>query len=369
MRPSPLAVVTILTGTGAAFAVFVDSRLALASVVLHVLLLPLALWSARSTGAAAERASDSSDYEVLDKLGEGGMGEVFRARHLGLRREVAIKRIKPRRATTEDRLRFRREARVLSSLSNPHTINVFDAGIREDGSFYYVMELLDGLNLDQWVTQQGPQSAGRVIHILRQTLRSLAEAHERGLVHRDLKPANLMLCRYGGDFDFVKVLDFGLVKIGAGQEDSAPSLSSVGALPGSPAFLPPESVLGSSFVDARADLYSLGAIAFFLMTGSFLFDADSPIAMVQAQLNEAPPSLRDRSPEFVPPELDDIVGRCLSKEREHRPESARSLLLELEELAVSHPWTARQAEACWSSIPLLSRPPDPPLPAEFPEEA
>lgn len=364
MRPSPLAVVTVLTGIASICAVAFDSRLALVAVGLHVSLVPLALWTARSSGAAAARADSSRDYEILDKLGEGGMGEVFRARHAGLRREVALKRIKPRSASAEDRLRFRREARVLSSLSNPHTINVFDAGIRDDGSFFYVMELLDGLNLDQLLTKEGPLQPSRVIHLLRQTLRSLAEAHERGLVHRDLKPANLMLCRYGGDFDFVKVLDFGLVKIGGGEQDSVPPLSAAGALPGSPAFLPPESILGSAFVDARADLYSLGAVAFFMLTGRFLFDADTPMAMIEAQLNDTPPSILGFAPTPVPVELDDLIQRCLSKAREDRPQSARQLLLELEELAVSYPWTAGQAEACWKNIPKLSRPPDPQLPGE-----
>ena len=277
------------------------------------------------------------------------MGEVFRARHVELRRDVAVKQIKPLRSSEEDRRRFEREARVLSTLSNPHTINVFDAGVREDGTFFYAMELLDGLDLEKLIQRTGPLSAPRTIHILRHAVLSLCEAHGKGLVHRDLKPANLMVCRYGGELDFVKVLDFGLVKGRLPDNDTDP-LSQDGGLPGTPAFLAPESIRGSAYVDSRADVYACGALGYYLLTGHFLFDEMTPMGMVQAQLNEKPPRASEKCPFDVPPAFDALIDRCLAKSAEERPNTMELRTL-LDQLRHENPWTREDAEAAWSSIP------------------
>jgi serine/threonine-protein kinase len=268
-----------------------DLTLLIAGV--NVMVVLLALWSGPRSESDRSRASDqlvSDQYEIVSKISEGGMGEVFRAKQVELGRLVALKRIKAERLTADDRARFKREARVLSSLFNPHTINVFDAGIQNDKTLFYVMELLDGIDLRVLVEKEGPLEPARVVHILRQATMSLLEAHQKDLVHRDLKPANIMVCRYGVEFYFVKVLDFGLVKGGQIDDgDSFDVITRACELPGTPAFLAPESVSGRAHLDSRADFYSLGAVGYFLLTGAYLFDAETPLAMVRAQLHDEPP--------------------------------------------------------------------------------
>jgi serine/threonine-protein kinase len=301
-------------------------------------------------------AGGSEHYEVVDKISEGGMGEVFRARQVELGRLVALKRIKSMRLTSEDQARFKKEARVLSGLSNPHTINVFDAGIVAGDSPFYVMELLDGVNLRELIEKDGTLPAARVIHVMRQATLSLHEAHAQGLIHRDIKPANLMMCRYGGEFDFVKVLDFGLVKTVTQdiEQGSFDAITHAGELPGTPAFLAPESVAGSAGITPRVDIYALAAIGHFLLTGRHLFDAESPVAMVRAQLHEHPPLASEKSPQAVPEELDQLLARCLEKDADKRPQTAAELLDLLEDMSIRHPWTRTHAEACWRDVPALS---------------
>ncbi len=365
---SPLSVTTVLVTLAVSVTSFMGLPYAVLLSAVAALLVPLALWS---QGDKPEAGSEKADeYELLDKLGEGGMGEVFRARQAGLGRLVALKRIKTLVRSEEHSARFKREARTLSSLFSPHTINVFDAGVQSDGSYYYVMELLDGLNLSQLIEKSGPLPAGRVIHVLRQACLSLIEAHDAGLVHRDVKPENIMLCRYGGEYDFVKLLDFGLVKLVEEDVESAGPITRAGAMPGTPAFIAPESVLGGDFVDSRADIYSLGAIGFYLLTARFLFDADSPLAMVQAHRHQAPPRAQDISGTDVPRALDDLLACCLEKNPEHRYQTAALLLCELEKLAIEYPWTRAQAEKCWADVAPVSLRPPPYLssdrPGEFP---
>lgn len=370
-RFSGLGIFVALSCLGVIAAIFFASELALLVAPVHAMALALYLWSRASGDAERPKLGQTygkNSYEVLDKLGEGGMGEVFRARQLRLNRMVALKRIKPLQSSSEERARFKREARVLSSLFNPHTINVFDAGVQPDGSFFYVMELLDGIDLERIVSQQGALEAARVIHILRQATMSLAEAHRHGLVHRDLKPANLMVCRYGGEYDFVKVLDFGLVKVALSDADADHKITQDSEMPGTPAFMAPEMALGSSFVDARTDLYSLGAIAHYLLTGRFLFEATSPMAMVNAQLREFPARASKTSPHEVPDLLDQLVDRCLEKEPDDRFQSAEELLAELERLALVHPWTRDAAASAWRQIPPASDAPKPHLPSDLPPD-
>lgn len=351
-RHSPMKTLLLISSLGLIWALWASSSLApLVGVVNTVLV--LLLFFEREPESSASPASEiwgNDTYEIVDKISEGGMGVVYRARHLELRREVAVKQIQPERLGLEARTRFKREARVLSGLTNPHTINVFDAGMKTESTFFYVMELLDGLNLQQWVEKSGPIPAARVIHILRQATMSLSEAHRKGLVHRDLKPANLMLCRYGGETDFVKVLDFGLVKT-LQQDEGADQITSAGALPGTPAFLAPEGIAGAKFVDARADIYSLGAIGHYLLTAQYLFDEKSPVAMARAQLSTPPPRASERTTQPVPTELDGLISRCIEKDPAERPQDADALLIHLEELSHLYPWTRQQARVCWEGIP------------------
>ncbi|HEU5073749.1 MAG TPA: serine/threonine-protein kinase [Polyangiaceae bacterium] len=284
-----------------------------------------------------------SSYERLDKLAEGAMGELWLVRHVGLGRIAALKEIRGTEVNDEDVGRFTREAQVLSNLRCPHTIQVYDYGIGQDGFPFYVMEHLEGINLQQLVDKHGPMPAARAVHVLRQVCLSLQEAHEVGLVHRDIKPANIMLCRYGSAWDFVKLLDFGLVKRDR-QQDSA-SLTRPAVVLGTPAYVAPESLRGSKYVDGRADLYAVGAVGHFLLTGRLLFNHDQPVAMARAHLLEPAPRVSDRVQ--VPRELDDLLDECLRKEPEQRPASARQLVERLERVPLEAPWSQAQAEEWW----------------------
>ena len=224
-------------------------------------------------GAEVTEARELGSYRLVERLGEGGMGEVWRAQHRLLARPAAIKLIRGSgagnvSASDEAVRRFEQEAQVTARLSSPHTVQLFDFGVAGDGRFYYVMELLDGLDLETLVRRHGPLPAERVIHLLRQVCHSLTEAASYGLVHRDIKPANLFVCRYGGDCDFVKVLDFGIAKAADHLiETQTIGLTAEHGLRGTPAYIAPEQVLGGSAVDSRADIYAVGCVAHFLLTG------------------------------------------------------------------------------------------------------
>jgi serine/threonine-protein kinase len=214
-----------------------------------------------------------------------------------------------------------------------------------DGSFYYVMELLEGMDLDAFVEQYGPQSAARTVHLLRQVCASLAEAHAKGLVHRDIKPRNLMLCRLGYSFDFMKVLDFGLVKIGRGEIDT--KLTMNGVTTGTPAYMAPEIALGGENVDARADIYALGCVAYWLLTGRLVFESGSAVEMALAHVRETPvpPSQRTELP--VPGALDRVILACLEKDPHKRPQTVRDLDRMLAACDSGDSWTAEHAEQWW----------------------
>jgi DNA-binding NtrC family response regulator len=285
-------------------------------------------------------------YRLMEKLGEGGMGEVWRARHQLLARPCAVKLIKPellgesnREAATE---RFRLEARTISRLSSPNTVRLYDFGVTETGSFYFVMELLTGMDLASLVQRFGPLPPERVVYVLRQASRSLGEAHAIGVLHRDIKPQNLHLCRLGLDFDVVKVLDFGLVK--SLREDTT-QLTVAGALTGTPAYMPPERVLGAP-ADERSDLYSLGCVAYWMLTGRPVFTGEPMAVMIHhARTTPSPPSPVDGTP--IPSRLEQIVMSCLEKMPENRPASAVELWRELGEVTVTTPWTLERAESWW----------------------
>jgi hypothetical protein len=312
--------------------------------------------------AQVRRALRLGQYELGQKLGAGGMGTVYRASHAMLRRDAAIKLIQPeliggdsaRRSETFQR--FEREAQVTARLESPHTVQLYDFGVSPDGAFYYVMELLDGIDLHRYVDRFGPMEPARAVHVLRQVCESLEEAHRAGLVHRDIKPANILLCRYGLHHDFAKVLDFGLVTEDTRSTPSDDKLTADGAVAGTPAFIAPELASGDAAVDGRADLYALGCVAYWLLTGRVVFEKPTPMATVIAHVTEVPtpPSLRTEL--AVPAGLEAAVLRCLAKDPAARPASALELAAELGAVAIEPPWTGDDAARWWEGhVPRASR--------------
>ena len=254
----------------------------------------------------------------------------------------------PAGISDDTRRRFEREAQVIAQLRSPHTVTLFDFGVTDDGSFYYVMELLDGMDADALIKRFGPIPSERVVHILRQMCHSLSEAESCGLVHRDIKPANIFLCRYGEDHDFVKVLDFGITKATHNASaETQTNLTVVNVVHGTPAFIAPEQALGGADVDARADIYSTGCVAYWLLTGQQVFTADTAVGLLlaHAQTPPEPPSSRTEIP--IPAELEALILCCLAKDRDQRPSSARDLLRRLDAVAFPQPWTEERARQWW----------------------
>jgi serine/threonine-protein kinase len=305
-------------------------------------------------GTEVTRARELGSYRLEHRLGQGGMGEVWSASHRLLARPAAIKLIRsslPGHPGSSDdmRRRFEREAQVIAQLRSPHTVTLFDYGVTEEGACYYAMELLDGIDAETLIKRFGPIPAERVVQILRQMCHSLSEAESRGLVHRDIKPANIFLCRYGEDHDFVKILDFGIAK--AVQEPSSETQAALtipNVIHGTPAFIAPEQALGATDVDARADIYSTGCVAYWLLTGQQVFTADTAMKLLLAHAHTPPelPSSRVTLP--IPPDLDALVLSCLAKDREQRPKSAQDLLHRLDAIALTQPWTDARARQWWS---------------------
>jgi eukaryotic-like serine/threonine-protein kinase len=299
-----------------------------------------------------KHAREVGSYELVSLIGEGGMGEVWEAKHRLLARPAAIKLIRgdalgSSRATRDMVVRrFEREAQETATLGSTHTIDVYDFGITEDGDFYYVMELLRGMSLERYVQDFGPMEPARAIYLLRQICHSLIEAHGRGLIHRDIKPANIFMCRLGPDDDFVKVLDFGLVKhfetAGHGT-----MLTMEGQTAGTPAYMAPEVAMGSASVDGRSDLYSLACVAYYLLTGQPVFTGDSAVAIVLAHVKDqpVPPSVRSEFP--IPAALDALILELLDKEPTKRPASAAELSRRLKQIDVPTPWSQDAAHAWW----------------------
>jgi len=303
-------------------------------------------------GAQLSKERELGSYRLVEPLGRGGMGEVWRAEHRLLARTAAIKLIRAEGVVAADSgvllRRFDREARATAALRSPHTVTLYDYGISQDGRFYYVMELLDGADLDSIVARYGPLPASRVVYLLRQACKSLAEAHEFGLVHRDLKPRNIFLCRMGMEFDFVKVLDFGLVKYAGEEHREETELTAHGAVAGTPAYMAPEAAEGKD-ADSRSDLYSLGCVAYFMLTGRPLFAYKTAMATLMAHVQNAPPSLSGQPGLEVPRSLDRVILACLEKKPERRPASARELdewLAACEGVPV---WTNALAEHWWNT--------------------
>jgi serine/threonine-protein kinase len=298
---------------------------------------PLAVWLASAAAVAiygshrievlralASNARRLGPYELKQRLGAGGMGEVYLAEHLLLRRPCAIKLIRPDRATEPSSLlRFEREVQATATLTHPNTVQIFDYGHAEDGAFYYAMEYLPGLSLQDLIERHGPLGPARAAYLLRQVCGALREAHAVGLIHRDIKPNNILVCERGGLHDVVKLLDFGLVQPPVVDSQDG-KLTQEGAVLGTPAYMSPEQATGRGNLDARSDLYSLGAVAYFLLTADLLFKGRSAVEMLAAHLYEPVKPLRSVRPD-IPADLEEAVLRCLEKDPARRYPDAESL--------------------------------------------
>lgn len=282
-------------------------------------------------------------YTLEEKLGEGGMGVVYRAKHAMLHRPTAVKFLDAAKTNEKTIARFEREVQLTSQLNHPNTIAIYDYGRTPEGVFYYAMEYLDGINLENLVDWHGLQPEGRVIHILKQVCGSLAEAHHIGLIHRDIKPANILLNYRGGLFDFVKLLDFGLVK----TTEHAALATHGGGVVGTPLYMSPEACRSPESVDARSDLYAVGAVGYFLLTGTPLFEGESVLDILKAQADTLPEAISQRTTQAVSPELESLLMQCLAKDPAHRPASAQHIAEALSQLATGDSWTDAEARQWW----------------------
>ncbi len=335
--------------------------------------------------SARARAKELGSYRLVAKLGAGGMGEVWRAEHRMLARTAAIKlirtdTIRDPQMLDEIRERFRREAQTLASMRSRHTIAIYDYGVTEAGVFYFVMELLDGVDLESLIVRYGVQPPARVIQMLIQACASLAEAHDAGLLHRDIKPPNLFISRAADEVDIVKLLDFGIVQTqgevagevkakavidpGIANTPVAEKLTQLGAMVGTPGFMAPEQILGMP-LDGRADLYALGCCAWWLLTGEEVFRRDEGGAkFLNKHIYDPLPSLRIAIGGWCPPQLEEVLASCLAKQPEDRPANARELAAKLRAIPIpaEHAWTEDKAREWWREY-------KPPIPATPPTQS
>jgi serine/threonine-protein kinase len=315
-------------------------------------------------GRRLRQAQELGSYHLIDLLGRGGMGEVWRARHRLLKSSAAIKLVRPEllgasseASASEMVRRFEREAQATAALSSPHTIRVFDFGVTADRTFYYVMELLTGRDLQTLIRDFGPAPADRAMYLLRQVCASLAEAHASGLVHRDITPANIYVCRMGLEYDFIKVLDFGLVT-SSDRSMEQTLLTGGHTTAGTPAFMAPEIILEGE-VDERADVYAFGCVAYYMLTGQLVFQAETPMKMFVEHLQTPPIPPSQRGEMRVPPELDALVMACLDKDPARRPQNAQEVLQMLLRCRACETWKSDNARTWWEmNLPdLTERPP------------
>jgi serine/threonine-protein kinase len=335
-------------------AAYQKQYMSLNTVLWSVLGTTLATITSRVTYGLRRQVAEANElgqYVLEEKIGGGGMGEVWRARHRLLIRPAAIKLIRPEMSGDPELLlrRFEREARATAALKSPHTVQLYDFGATEDGRLYYVMELLDGLDLDTLVRQYGPLPAERVVHILRQVCSSLQDAHVNGLVHRDIKPANVVVSRAGTTFDFAKVLDFGLVKLDTrNDEGDAVKLSTQGSAAGTPAFMAPETVLGVAGTDHRVDLYAIGCVGYWLLTGKLIFEGKSVVEVMLHHAHTPPPRPSSMSELPIPAPLEGLLMECLEKDPARRPASAEAVSTRLDAVSLESAWTVERAERWWA---------------------
>ncbi|MFN8653250.1 MAG: serine/threonine-protein kinase [Gemmatimonadales bacterium] len=360
---APLAfIITLLRGVQVDFSWF-TLLLAFLPNYVCALLSTIPAKIIRQLGAQVKKARELGSYRLEELLGKGGMGEVYKASHQLLARHAAVKLIRPESLASDpdhSRVmieRFRREAEASASLRSPHTISLYDFGVASDGTFFFVMELLDGLDLESLVQRYGPLDPARVVHLLRQACESLAEAHTRGLIHRDIKPSNIFTCRMGLAVDFVKVLDFGLVKTEQ-EHQSDIRLTAPNTTTGTPAYMAPEVVLGTLPVDHRMDIYALGCVGYWLLTGQLVFEGGTSMQQLLRHAHDVPVAPSRRSELAIPPALDEAILAALAKHPDQRPASAlefsRRLLAAIPE---SERWTDTRAEQWWAlHHPEMARP-------------
>jgi serine/threonine protein kinase len=322
------------------FAMF--GLLALSSVAIFVFTVIVARLQREAQKAAIE-AKHLGQYRLEEKLGAGAMGVVYKGHHAMLRRPTAIKMLNVDKVNDASIARFEREVQITCKLNNPHTVAIYDYGRTPEGVFYYAMEYLDGIDLQQLVTLYGPQPEGRVIRILQAICASLYEAHSLGLVHRDIKPANVMLNRRGGESDMVKVLDFGLVK----ALDEGQATRQSGGLVGTPLYMSPEAIQTPDIVDSRSDIYAAGAVGYFLLTGQPVFNATTLVDLCQQHATGVPDPPAERLGKAVSAEMEAALLACLEKSRAKRPQTARDLAALLNRAPTSGSWTPDDAEAWW----------------------
>jgi serine/threonine-protein kinase len=332
LLPNALIDMTIFVGLAAAIAIFGSHKL----IALH---------------RQAFEARQLGQYRLREKLGFGGMGEVYLAEHRFLRRPCAIKLIRPDRAGDRNTLlRFEREVQATARLTHWNTVEIYDYGHAEDGTFYYVMEYLPGMNLQEMVYKHGPLPPERAIHLLRQVCAGLQEAHATGLIHRDIKPNNILVCERGGVQDVVKLVDFGLVQ-SSDFVDKEQRLTRQGAIAGSPPYMSPEQAKGLDQVDPRSDIYSIGAVAYYLLTGKPPFDRETAIETIAAHLRDTvipPRNLRSS----VPHDLQETVMTCLEKNPARRFQDVQSLDRSLARCQDAGQWTFEQAQEWWRQHPV-----------------
>jgi serine/threonine-protein kinase len=326
---SALSDMTVLMGVAVAVAVFGSYRI-------------------QALQEQAQEARQLGQYRLKQRLGSGGMGEVYLAEHLMLRRPCAVKLIRPENASDGKSLRrFEREVRAMATLTHWNTVEVFDYGHADDGTFYYVMEYLPGQTLDALVVRHGPLPPGRAVHFLRQVCRALREAHGIGLLHRDIKPGNVLACERGGVHDVAKLLDFGLVQDGAATA-GADRLTMIGSIVGSPPYMSPEQAAGRP-LDSRSDIYSVGTLAYFLLTGRPPFPRETAMEMVMAHAYEPVPAFDSVLP-GLPPDLEAVIRRCLEKDPAKRWPDAYTLERALASCVCAGEWSDEQAEAWWRGL-------------------
>jgi serine/threonine-protein kinase len=315
---------------------------------LLVLAVALALGQTFSVAELGREVRQLGQYRIERKIDEGGMATVHRAVHALLKRPTAIKILKPALATDEVIARFEREVVLASRLQHPATVEIFDYGRTRDGTFYYAMEYIDGITLAQLVERDGAQSVSRVAYILRQVCESLREAHGKGLIHRDVKPQNIMLCERGGESDVVKVLDFGLIKDVRATDTR--DITQYARLLGTPLYMSPERVSDPAVADPRADIYSVGTVAYYLLTAKRLFEAPNELELQRMVLEVEAPRASVAAPQRIPPALDELIARCLAKDPAARPQSVDELIEVFAAVLREHPWTQERAVRWWQDF-------------------
>ena len=354
--------VPIVVGVGVASGVAVLSINPLGFFIVlvlpYLLVVLLAYVGARvvyGLGAEVTRARELGSYRLEERLGAGGMGEVWLARHRLLARPAAIKLMRPEvfggsspERQSELQARFEREAQATALLRSPHTIELYDFGVSDEGAFYYVMEFLDGFDLDTLVQKFGPVSEERAAHLLMQVCHSLAEAHEAGLVHRDIKPANVYVCRYGREVDFVKVLDFGLVKSHGPESATELNLTRDQAVGGTPAFMAPEQVMGDRPLDGRSDIYAVGCLGYWLVTGQMVFTGRTAIETMMHHAKTVPVPPSTRTEVAISKRYDAVILACLEKDPYARPATADALAAELAGIGPTA-WTLEKRRQWWDA--------------------